>query len=86
MPVKVKEDMSNFLVSPMPGTVVSFSVKEGDTVLPHTALCVVEAMKMQNVLRAESTARIKSIKVKPGQAVAVDEVLIEFEPVKAEKK
>jgi propionyl-CoA carboxylase alpha chain len=86
MPVKVKEDMSNFLVSPMPGTVVSLSVKEGDTVLPHTALCVVEAMKMQNVLRSESTARIKSIKVKPGQAVAVDEVLIEFEPVKAEKK
>jgi propionyl-CoA carboxylase alpha chain len=86
MPVKVKADMSNFLVSPMPGTVVSFSVKEGDTVLPHTALCVVEAMKMQNVLRAESAARIKSIKVKPGQAVAVDEVLIEFEQVDVETK
>jgi len=84
MPVKQKADMSNFLVSPMPGTLISFSVNEGDTVAPHTALCVVEAMKMQNVLRAEASGKVKSIKVKPGAAVSVDQILIEFEPAAAQ--
>ncbi len=86
MPVKVVADMSNYLVSPMPGTLISFSVKEGDTVLPHTALCVIEAMKMQNVLRSETTGRVKSIKVKPGQAVSVDQILIEFEKAELDNK
>ncbi|EGC34609.1 propionyl-CoA carboxylase [Dictyostelium purpureum] len=78
MPVKKSVDNSNSLLSPMPGTVLSFAVKPGDKVVVGQELCIVEAMKMQNVLRAPRDCEIKSITVKPGQVVAVDEVLVEF--------
>lgn len=63
----------------MPGTVVSVSVKEGDTVAQGSEVAVVEAMKMQNVLRAPRVGKIKKVFVKPGQSVSADEFLIEFE-------
>ena len=53
MPVKEKPDMSKFLLCPMPGLVVSLAVAEGQEVAAGDALCVVEAMKMENVLKAE---------------------------------
>ncbi len=84
IPVKVGRDMSKVLVSPMPGTVVSLDVKEGDRVFDGQALLVLEAMKMQNVLRAPKEAIVKSIKVKKGQEVSVEQLLIEFEEAPAE--
>ena len=57
MPEKVKPDMSKFLLCPMPGLVVSLAVAEGQEVAAGDALCVVEAMKMENVLKAERDAQ-----------------------------
>ncbi len=79
MPVKAARDTSRVVMSPMPGTVVSVDVQVGDKVFDGQALLVLEAMKMQNVLRAPKDAVIKSITVKKSQEVAVDQVLIEFE-------
>eukprot|EP01133_Synstelium_polycarpum_P012823 gene12823-15051_t len=78
MPEKVSIDTSNSLLSPMPGAILTVAVKEGDKVIVGQELCVIEAMKMQNVLRAPRDCVIKSIKCKAGTNVAVDEVLIEF--------
>ncbi|KAM9981124.1 hypothetical protein ACTFIY_003441 [Dictyostelium cf. discoideum] len=78
MPVKKAVDSSNSLISPMPGTILSLAVNVGDKVVLGQELCIVEAMKMQNVLRAPKDCEIKSISVKPGQVVSVDEVLIDF--------
>jgi len=79
MPVIKKRDTSKLIVSPMPGAIVSVSVNAGQTVVDGQELCVIEAMKMQNIIRAEKEAKIKAVKVKKGQSVAVDETLIEFE-------
>ena len=78
MPVKLPPDTSKFLLCPMPGLVVSISVEEGDEVQEGQALAVVEAMKMENVLRAEKRAVVAAVKAKPGDSLAVDEVIIEF--------
>jgi len=85
MPKIERIDTSNTLVSPMPGYVLSVNVKPGDKVLQGQELCVVEAMKMQNVLRAERDCVIKDIMVPAGKDVAVDQVIIEFEPVQSKK-
>ena len=79
MPVVVKPDYSKMTLSPMPGVVVSVNVEVGDDVPPGAELAVVEAMKMQNILRAGDGGVVKAIRVKKGQNVAVDEILIEFE-------
>eukprot|EP00826_Nyctotherus_ovalis_P030332 TRINITY_DN241_c0_g1_i1.p1 TRINITY_DN241_c0_g1~~TRINITY_DN241_c0_g1_i1.p1 ORF type:complete len:694 (-),score=254.63 TRINITY_DN241_c0_g1_i1:185-2266(-) len=79
MPVIKARDMSKIMVSPMPGAVVSVNVKPGDHVVDGQELLVIEAMKMQNIIRAEKEAKVKGVKVKKGQSVAVDETLIEFE-------
>ena len=79
MPEKVDQDRSNFLISPMPGLLVSISVKVGQSVKEGESLVVVEAMKMENVLRAERDVTIKSIKHNTGSSLAVDEVIMEFE-------
>eukprot|EP01118_Nematostelium_gracile_P018365 TRINITY_DN8136_c0_g1_i2.p1 TRINITY_DN8136_c0_g1~~TRINITY_DN8136_c0_g1_i2.p1 ORF type:complete len:257 (-),score=96.25 TRINITY_DN8136_c0_g1_i2:36-806(-) len=79
MPVKKQIDTSKSLVTPMPGRVISINVKEGDKIGVGQPLAIVEAMKMQNVLRAEKDATIKSVLVKPGSDVAVDQQLILFE-------
>ncbi len=81
MPVKVPPDMSRFLLCPMPGQVVRIDVAEGDVVEAGQNLAIVEAMKMENVLRAERRARVGRIKVKPGAVLAVDEVILEFEAI-----
>lgn len=78
IPPKQKKDMSKMIVSPMPGTVVSVDVNVGDKVFAGQGLAILEAMKMQNVLRAPKDTVIKAIHVKKGNEVAVDQVLIEF--------
>eukprot|EP00339_Tiarina_fusa_P022348 CAMPEP_0117015212 /NCGR_PEP_ID=MMETSP0472-20121206/12194_1 /TAXON_ID=693140 ORGANISM="Tiarina fusus, Strain LIS" /NCGR_SAMPLE_ID=MMETSP0472 /ASSEMBLY_ACC=CAM_ASM_000603 /LENGTH=652 /DNA_ID=CAMNT_0004718959 /DNA_START=171 /DNA_END=2127 /DNA_ORIENTATION=+ len=79
MPEIAEIDYSNFLMSPMPGKIISLDVAVGDSVTAGQQLAVMEAMKMQNVLRAESDAVVKSIEVKAGDNVSVDAVIIEFE-------
>ena len=75
----IKIDTTRSILSPMPGAVVSVSVSPGDTVVDGQELCIIEAMKMQNILKSEREGVIKSVNVKAGDSVAVDELLIEFE-------
>ncbi|MEQ8498161.1 MAG: acetyl/propionyl/methylcrotonyl-CoA carboxylase subunit alpha [Sneathiellaceae bacterium] len=79
MPVKAPPDMSKYLLCPMPGLVVSIDVAVGDPVKAGQPLAVVEAMKMENVLRAERDGTVSEVKAKPGDSLAVDEVILEFE-------
>jgi len=79
MPVKLPPDTSKFLLCPMPGLVVKINVSEGDEVQDGQALATVEAMKMENILRAERKGRVKSIKAEAGASLAVDEIIMEFE-------
>eukprot|EP00949_MAST-11_sp_MAST-11-sp1_P004041 g4041.t1 len=79
MIAKPEVDMSKFLVSPMPGSLISVNVNEGDTVQPGQEICVVEAMKMQNVLRAEKASTVKKVLANPGATLQVDEVIVEYE-------
>jgi len=65
--------------TPMPGLVVAIEVKEGDTVIAGQGVAIVEAMKMENELKAKFDGRVKKVKVKPGQAVDKNDVLIIFE-------
>ena len=78
MPIKLPPDTGKMLLCPMPGLVRSIAVSEGQEVKAGEALAVVEAMKMENVLRAERDATVKVIKVKPGDSLAVDAVIMEF--------
>ena len=78
MPEKKAADTSKKLLCPMPGLVVSIAVAEGQEVKAGETLAVVEAMKMQNVLRAERDATVKALRAKPGDSLAVDAVIIEF--------
>jgi propionyl-CoA carboxylase alpha chain len=78
MPVKKPPDTGKMLLCPMPGLVRSIAVTEGQEVKVGEALAIVEAMKMENVLRAERDATVKAIKVKPGDSLAVDAVIMEF--------
>ena len=81
MPVKVPPDMSKYLLCPMPGQVVRIDVREGDVVEDGQTLAIVEAMKMENVLKAEKRARVSKVHVVPGAVLAVDAVMLEFEAV-----
>lgn len=74
-----KKDVSKFLMCPMPGTLISCSVQAGQAVEMGQQLVVVEAMKMQNVLRATKAGIIKEIKCKPGSHLKVDQVILEFQ-------
>jgi propionyl-CoA carboxylase alpha chain len=78
MPVKKAADTGKQLLCPMPGLVVSIAVTEGQEIKAGETLAVVEAMKMENVLRAERDGTVKSIKCKPGDSLAVDAVIMEF--------
>jgi propionyl-CoA carboxylase alpha chain len=78
MPEKRAPDTSKLLLCPMPGLVKAINVAEGQEVKAGEALCVVEAMKMENILRAERDAVVKSIKARPGDSLAVDAVIMEF--------
>ncbi|MBT0781804.1 acetyl/propionyl/methylcrotonyl-CoA carboxylase subunit alpha [Paracoccus sp. pheM1] len=79
MPEKLPPDTSKFLLCPMPGLVVRINVEAGDEVQEGQALATVEAMKMENILRAEKKAVVKSVNAKPGESLKVDDVIIEFE-------
>ncbi|HKO71470.1 MAG TPA: acetyl/propionyl/methylcrotonyl-CoA carboxylase subunit alpha [Bradyrhizobium sp.] len=78
MPVSAKADSGKKLLCPMPGLVVSIAVAEGQEVKAGETLAVVEAMKMQNVLRAERDATVKKIHATPGATLAVDALILEF--------
>ncbi len=78
MPVKLPPDTSKLLLCPMPGLVVSVAVAVGQEVKAGETLAVVEAMKMENVLRAERDLTVAKINAKPGDSLAVDAVIMEF--------
>lgn len=78
MPVRKAGDTGKQVVCPMPGLVVSIAVTEGQEVKAGETVAVVEAMKMENVLRAEIDGTVKKINVKPGDSLAVDAVILEF--------
>ena len=79
MPEKTDGASSKELLCPMPGVVMSIDVEEEQEVKSGQALAVVEAMKMENILRAEKDAKVKSVLVAAGDKLAVDDVMIEFE-------
>jgi len=78
MPVKQAPDTSKLLLCPMPGLVVSLAVAVGQQVKAGETLAIVEAMKMENVLRAERDVTVSRINAKPGDSLAVDAVIMEF--------
>ena len=79
MPERIAPDLSRFLLSPMPGLLVSLAAGKGDRVKAGEELAVVEAMKMENVLRAENDATVRSVLAAPGDHLAVDQPILEFE-------
>ncbi len=79
MPEKLPPDTSRLLLCPMPGLVKAIAVAVGDEVQDGQALCTVEAMKMENVLRAERKGIVSKINAAPGDSLAVDEIIMEFE-------
>ena len=79
MPLKRAADSGKSVRCPMPGLVISIAVAQGQEVKAGDTLAVVEAMKMENVLRAERDSVVKAVKVKPGDSLAVDAVILEFE-------
>ncbi|WLR95485.1 acetyl-CoA carboxylase biotin carboxylase subunit [Shinella zoogloeoides] len=79
MPKKLPPDTSKLLLCPMPGVVTALLVAEGDIVEAGQALATIEAMKMENMMRAERRAVVKRVAVKTGQSLAVDETILEFE-------
>ena len=76
---KLPPDTSKFLLCPMPGMLVGLSVGEGDEVQEGQALATVEAMKMENILKAERRGVVKTIKAATGESLRVDAVIMEFE-------
>lgn len=79
MPEKVAPDLSKFLLSPMPGLLVSVAVDAGTEVRAGEELAVVEAMKMENILHAVTDGTVKQIHAAPGDSLAVDQTILEFE-------
>ena len=78
MPLKPAPDTSRLLLCPMPGLVTALPVSEGQEVKAGDPLAVVEAMKMENVLRAERDGTIAKILAKKGDSLARDDVILEF--------
>ena len=78
MPNKPPPDLSKYLLSPMPGLLVTLVVAEGQEVKAGETLAVVEAMKMENVLKAERDGTVKKIYEKAGASLAVDQMILEF--------
>jgi propionyl-CoA carboxylase alpha chain len=76
---KVPPDLSRFLIAPMPGLLTTLHVREGDKVEAGQPLAVVEAMKMENILRAQKSATVTRVAAQPGESLAVDAVILEFE-------
>ncbi|HSR71763.1 MAG TPA: biotin/lipoyl-containing protein, partial [Kiloniellales bacterium] len=78
MPDKPPPDLSRFLLSPMPGLLVRVAVAPGQEVKRGEELAVIEAMKMENVLRAERDGVVAKIHAEPGASLAVDQAILEF--------
>jgi len=76
---KPPPDLSRFLLCPMPGLLVKLHVAAGDAVQPGQPLAIVEAMKMENILRAEKAGRVKAVAAAEGDSLAVDAVILELE-------
>jgi propionyl-CoA carboxylase alpha chain len=76
---KIPPDLSKFLICPMPGLLTTLHVNVGDTVEAGQPLAVVEAMKMENILRAEKSGTVKLINAQAGDSLAVDSVILEME-------
>ncbi|MFY0645427.1 acetyl-CoA carboxylase biotin carboxylase subunit [Sulfitobacter geojensis] len=79
MPEKVAPDTSKMLLCPMPGLIVKLDVAVGDEVQEGQALCTIEAMKMENILRAEKKGVVSKVNAGAGDSLAVDDVIMEFE-------
>jgi propionyl-CoA carboxylase alpha chain len=79
IPAKQPSDLSRSLLSPMPGLLLKLSVAAGDTVRAGQALAVIEAMKMENVLRAAHDGRVAKVLAAEGDSLAVDQPILEFE-------
>ena len=79
MPEKVAPDTSGQVIAPMPGLLVSIAVAEGDEVKVGDELAVLEAMKMENALRAERNGVVSKLNFAAGQSVEVDDVILELE-------
>ena len=79
MPHKAPPDTSKYLLCPMPGLIISLAVTAGEEVKAGQTLAVVEAMKMENILRAERDGTVAALKAGPGDSLAVDDVILEFE-------
>jgi propionyl-CoA carboxylase alpha chain len=78
MPERRAADLSHLLLAPMPGLLVSLAVTEGQEVKPGEELAIIEAMKMENVLRAEREGKVAKIHAKPGDSLAADQIILEF--------
>ena len=76
---KPPPDLSRLLIAPMPGLLTKLDVAVGDTVEPGQPIAVMEAMKMENILRAPKAATVKATPAKAGDSLAVDQVIVEFE-------
>ena len=78
MPEKAAPDLSRYLLSPMPGLLRTLLVSEGDSVSPDQPLAVIEAMKMENTLRATQAGQIESLNASPGDTLAADQPILTF--------
>jgi propionyl-CoA carboxylase alpha chain len=78
LPEKAAADTSKLVLSPMPGLVISIAVEPGQSVKTGETVAIIEAMKMQNILRAERDGVVKAVGAKAGDPVAADDVLVEF--------
>jgi propionyl-CoA carboxylase alpha chain len=79
MPEKPKPDLSKLLLSPMPGLLTEIAVKPGQEVKPGEKLAVIEAMKMENILKAEQDGVVAEVLAKSGESLAVDQAILRFE-------
>jgi propionyl-CoA carboxylase alpha chain len=79
MPERKPPDMSKYLISPMPGLLRSVAAEAGDRVEPGVELAIVEAMKMENILRAARSGKIAKIHANPGDTLTVGQIILEFE-------
>jgi len=79
LPDKVAADTSKLIQSPMPGLVVAIPVTVGQEVKTGETVAIIEAMKMQNILKAERDGVVKAVSAAAGDPVAADDVLVEFE-------
>jgi len=78
IPIK-EEDKSRFLMAPMPGLLVSLLVEENQEVEENQPLAIIEAMKMENIIRSEKKTVVKKVKCKEGDSLVVDQVILEFD-------